>query len=618
LLLADAPLYHENCMTLTGQIAVFLGATVLAVPMFRRLRLSSILAYLAAGVAIGPFGLAVIDDIDGVMHLAEFGVVLLLFVIGLELQPSRLRALRRSIFGLGVLQVASTTAVFTFIAHLLGLPMNAAFVTGFALSLSSTPLVLQLLAERHELNTQHGRPAFAILLFQDIAVMPMLAVLPMLGATGATQSLGATVLGAAKGLAVLALLVFGGRYVLRPLLRFVAETKVSEVFTAAALLVVIGTALLVDAVGMSMALGAFVAGLLLAESEYRHELEADIEPFKGLLLGLFFISVGMTTNISVLLERPVLIASLVIGLLAIKAFLLWGMARIARIPAKHASPLAVSLAQGGEFGFVLFALAVSYGVLDRGLAQILVIVVTLSMAMTPLLIKLHATLIEPLYTKSEPPRDFDTIDDANSRVLIAGFGRVGQVVARVLRMRHISFTALESSVAQVDFVRRFGNKVYYGDPSRLELLQAAGAGRAEIFVLAMDDIEASVRTAELIQKHFPNLKVFARARNRQHAIRLMDLGVRYFMRETYFSSLDMAQNTLEALGLSRAEALESIRRFDAHDRKLLEQQRLAGDDEQKLIQSSQQAAKELEGLFEEDVRDSDSAGAERAETQATA
>ncbi len=256
--------------------------------------------------------------------------------------------------------------------------------------------------------------------------------------------------------------------------------------------------------------------------------------------------------------------------------------------------------------------------MDRSLAQILVIVVTLSMAMTPLVIKLHAAFIEPLYTKSEPARDFDTIDDPNSRVLIAGFGRVGQVVARVLRMRHISFTALESSVAQVDFVRRFGNKVYYGDPSRLELLQAAGAARAEIFVLAMDDIEASVRTAELIQKHFPNLKVFARARNRQHAIRLMDLGVRYFMRETYYSSLDMAQNTLEALGLSRTEALESIRRFDAHDRKLLEQQRLAGDDEQKLIQTSQQAARELEGLFEEDVRGSDSDGAEQEKTQATA
>lgn len=594
-------------MTLTGQIAVFLGATVLAVPLFRRLRLSSILAYLAAGVAIGPFGLAVIDDIEGVMHIAEFGVVLLLFVIGLELQPSRLRALRRSIFRLGLLQVAVTTATLTAIAHLLGLPLNAAFLTGFALSLSSTPLVLQLLAERHELNTQHGRPAFAVLLFQDIAVMPMLAILPLLGTTGAEQSLGATLLGALKGLGVLALLVFGGRHVLRPVLRFVAETKVSEVFTAAALLVVIGTALLVNAVGMSMALGAFVAGLLLAESEYRHELEADIEPFKGLLLGLFFISVGMTTNISLLLQRPVSIAALVVGLLALKALLLWSIARGAKIPARHASPLAASLAHGGEFGFVLFSLAASYGIMQPGMAQLLVIVVTISMAATPLLMKLHSAFIEPRLSKDDTPREFDAIEDYDSRVLIAGFGRVGQIIGRVLRMRHIPFTALESSVAQVDFVRRFGNKVYYGDPSRLELLQAAGAARAEIFVLTMDDIEASVRTAELIQKHFPHLKVFARARNRQHAIRLMDLGVRYFVRETYYSSLDMAQNALEALGLSRAEALESIRRFDAHDRKLLAQQRLAGEDEQKLIQTSHQAARELEGLFEEDVRGSEPA-----------
>lgn len=605
-------------MTLTGQIAVFLGATVVAVPLFRRLRLSSILGYLAAGVAIGPFGLAVIDDAEGVMHIAEFGVVLLLFVIGLELQPSRLRALRRSIFGLGLAQVAVTTVVFTAIAHLLGLAMNAAFVTGFALSLSSTPLVLQLLAERHELNTQHGRPAFAILLFQDIAVMPVLAILPLLGTTGATQSLAVTVLGAVKGLGMLALVVFGGRYVLRPVLRFVAETKVSEAFTAASLLVVIGTSLLMNAVGMSMALGAFVAGLLLAESEYRHELEADIEPFKGLLLGLFFMSVGMTTNISLLLQHPLLIAGLVVGLMIAKALVLWSIARVAKFPGRHASPLAASLAQGGEFGFVLFSLAVGYGVMQQGLAQMLVIVVTISMAATPLLLKLHGVLIEPHLNKSEPSREFDSIDDHNSRVLIAGFGRVGQIIGRVLRMRRIPFTALESSVAQVDFVRRFGNKVYYGDPSRLELLQAAGAARAEIFVLAMDDIDASVRTVELIKKHFPHLKIFARARNRQHAIKLMDLGVRYFVRETYYSSLELAQNTLEALGLTRADAEESIRRFDIHDRKLLEQQRLAGEDEQKLIQTAHQAAQELEGLFEEDFRRGEPEPERKKEDQATA
>lgn len=587
-------------MTLTGQIAVFLGATVLIVPLFRRLRLSSILGYLAAGVVIGPSGFAVIDGGEAVMHMGEFGVVLLLFVIGLELQPSRLRMMRRAIFGLGAAQVVGTSIAFTMIALALGLPANAAIVTGFALSLSSTPLVLQLLAERHELNTQHGRPAFAILLFQDIAVMPMLAILPLLGSTMAAQSMSATLLGAGKGLGVLTLLIFGGRYVLRPILRSVAETKVSEAFTAAALLVVIGTALLVNTVGMSMALGAFVAGLLLAESEYRHQLEADIEPFKGLLLGLFFMSVGMTTNIRLLMEHPGLIAALVVGLLLTKALLLWAIARMAGLPARHASPLAVTLAQGGEFAFVLFSLGVSNGVLQDGLTQMLVIVVTISMATTPLLLKMHSAFIEPRFTEPET-RQFDQIEADGSRVLIAGFGRVGQIIGRVLRMRHISFTALESSVAQVDFVRRFGNKVYYGDPSRLELLQAAGAARAEIFVLAMDDIDASVRTAALIQQHFPHLKIFARARNRQHAIKLMDLGVRYLMRETYYSSLDMAQNTLEALGLSRAEAQESIRRFDAHDRKVLLRQHGVGDDEQKLIQTAQEAARELESLFEADV-----------------
>ena len=587
-------------MTLTGQIAVFLGATVLAVPLFRRLRLSSILGYLAAGVVIGPSVLGVIDDGEGVMHIAEFGVVLLLFVIGLELQPSRLRAMRRSIFGLGTAQVVVTSIAFTLIALAFGLSVNAAVITGFALSLSSTPLVLQLLAERHELNTQHGRPAFAILLFQDLAVMPMLAILPMLGTTSPAGNMGETLLGVGKGLGVLVLLVFGGRLILRPVLRMVAETRVSEAFTAAALLVVIGTALLVNAVGMSMALGAFVAGLLLAESEYRHELEADIEPFKGLLLGLFFMSVGMTTNIRLLLEHPGLIAALVVGLLVIKALVLWTIARVAGMSGRHASPLAFTLAQGGEFGFVLFSLAVSYGLMKGDVAQMLVIVVTISMATTPLFLKLHSAFIEPLYTKNEQ-REFDEIGDDGSRVLIAGFGRVGQIIGRVLRMRHIPFTALEANVAQVDVVRRFGNKVYYGDPSRLELLQAAGAARAEVFVLAMDDIEASLRTASLIQKHFPHLKVFARARNRQHALKLMDLGVRYLMRETYHSSLDMAQNTLEALGLSRGEAQESIRRFDAHDRKLLLKQHEVGDDEQKALQTVQQAAKELEGLFEADV-----------------
>jgi glutathione-regulated potassium-efflux system ancillary protein KefC/glutathione-regulated potassium-efflux system protein KefB len=560
--------------------------------------LSAVLAYLAAGIAIGPWGLRIIQDGEGVLHMAEFGVVLLLFVIGLELQPSRLRAMRKAIFGLGLSQVVVMTAVFMGIAMLLGLPTKTAFVTGFALSLSSTPLALQLLAERDQLKAHHGRSAFAILLFQDIAVMPVLALLPLLGTQGAQQDWRMSLLSGGQALGVMILLVAGGPYVLRPLLRIVAETKVAEAFTAVALLVVVATALLFDAVGLSMALGAFVAGLLLADSEYRHELEADIEPFKGLLLGLFFISVGMTANIGLLLTSPLRILGLVVGLLALKFALLYGLARMTEHAHSSSRGLAFALPQAGEFGFVLFSLAVSYGVMERQLAETLVIVVTLSMIASPLLMMLQ-TLIEKRIPKTPAPA-FDHIDSRDSRVIIAGFGRFGQIVGRVLRMRKIPFTALEASVAQVELLRRFGNKVFYGDASRLELLQAAGAAEASVLIIAIDDVEASVRTAELARRHYPHLKIFARARNRQHAIRMMDLNVRYIIRETLLSSLDMSQQMLEVLGFSRAAALESVRRFRLHDESTLESQREARDDEQKLIQSSQLAAKELERLFESD------------------
>ncbi len=584
-------------MSSLAEIAVFLAASVIAIPIFRKLGLGSVLGYLAAGITIGPWGARVAEDSEGIMHVAELGVVLLLFVIGLELQPSRLRAMRRSIFGLGTAQVVVTTIVFTGIARLCGLTWSTAFVAAFALSLSSTPMVLQLLAERGQLKTHYGRSGFAILLFQDVAVMPLLAVLPLLGMKSGSQDFSATLISAGQGLGVLLILVFGGRYVLRPALRVIAATKVREAFTAAALLVVIGTALLFDAVGLSMALGAFVAGLLLADSEYRHELEADIEPFKGLLLGLFFMSVGMTANLGLLIDQPLLVAALVCGLLSLKALLLWSVARASGHSHVDARGLAFALPQAGEFGFVLFSLAVAYGVMDASLAELLVIVVTVSMISSPLLMMLRERIEHRL--KPAPPA-FDVIESHEGRVIIAGFGRFGQIVGRVLRMRKIPFTALEASVAQVDFVRRFGNKVYYGDASRIEVLNAAGAANAEVLVLAIDDVEASVRAVELVRKQFPHLKILARARNRQHAIRLMDLGVHYVIRENLLSSLDMAQQTLEALGMSRTESLESIHRFRIHDEHALEMQREARDDEQKLIQTVQQAAQELEQLFESD------------------
>lgn len=587
-------------MTLIAQAAVFLAATVITIPLFRKLGLSSILGYLVAGVAIGPWGLRVIEHANGVMHFAEFGVVLLLFVIGLELQPSRLRAMRSAVFGLGTMQVAATTAAFTAIAYALGLPLNAAFIAGFALSLSSTPLVLQLLAERDKLNTRHGRSSFGILLFQDIAVMPMLAVLPLL-ATGAATDESVSALAIALPLIVLAALAFGGRYVLRPVLRIVAETRVNEAFTATALLVVVGTALLVSSVGLSMALGAFVAGLLLADSEYRHELEADIEPFKGLLLGLFFISVGMTANVGLLLQRPLLVLALLAGVVAVKMAILRAIARATKHSDEDARGMALALPQAGEFGFVLFSMAVARGVMEQSLADLLVIVVTLSMIASPLLMSLHTSVIAPRVQKAAPKREFDRIEQNDSRVIIAGIGRFGQIVSRLLRLHRIAFTAIDVSVEQIELVRRFGNKAYYGDASRMELLQTAGVGRAEIFVLAVDDMEASVRTADLLRRHYPHLKVFARARNRQHAMRLRSLGVRYVIRETWLSSLDMSRHVLESLGMTREQTDSALARFEEMDAKLLREQELVRHDEDKLIQTTRQVTEELERIFESDA-----------------
>ena len=581
------------------QVAVFLVATVVAVPLFRKLRLSSVLAYLAAGVAIGPWGLGIVTNVDQTFQLAELGVVMLLFVIGLELQPARLRVMRKTVLGLGLSQMLLTTAVLGGLAMLFGLKANAAFVVGFALSLSSTPLVLQLLSERRELSTQHGRAAFAILLFQDIAAMPMLALLPLLG-DGAGHSAAQNMWGLAQGVAVLVVMVFAGPYLLRPLLRAVAQTQLGEAFSAATLLVVVGAALIASSVGLSMALGAFVAGILLADSEYRHELEADIEPFKGLLLGLFFIAVGMSANVGLVLQYPLQIIAAVLGLFVVKSLTGWLVARATGHSPISSRRLAVSLAQAGEFGFVLFSLALSQRILDKPLADLLVIVVTLSMALSPVFLALQTRILERTLRRN-PAEVFDHIEADGSRVVIAGFGRFGQIVGRVLRMRNIPFTALEASQAQVDTVRRFGNKVYFGDASRLDLLQAAGAAEAEVLVLAMDDVEASVRAAEIARRHFPRLKIFARARNRQHALRLMELEVRYLIRETFLSSLDMSQQVLEVLGLSRSQALTSIERFRAHDERTLQSQLAFKDDEQKLIQTSQLAARELQQLFEADV-----------------
>jgi glutathione-regulated potassium-efflux system ancillary protein KefC/glutathione-regulated potassium-efflux system protein KefB len=586
-------------MSLLAQVAIFLAAAVIAIPIFRRFKLGSVLGYLAAGIIIGPSCSGLISRIDSTQHIAEFGIVLLMFVIGLELQPSRLWVLRKPIFGLGSAQVALTTAAIGAAANLaLGEPWRSSLVIGFGLSMSSTALALQLLAERGELNSQRGRSAFSILLFQDIAVMPALALLPLLAASAARPSAPSGLWLVLKLIAVLAAVVVGGRFVLRPMLRIVAETRVTEAFTAAGLLVVTGTALLVSQVGLSMSLGAFLAGVLLADSEFRHELEANIEPFKGLLLGLFFITVGMSANLGLVREQPLLILGLTLGFMAMKIVILWAIGRLSRHSAAASLGLAFSLPAGGEFAFVLFGLAAGLGIMDGRTAELLVIVVTASMILSPVVLILHDALFNTAETDDRP---FDTPVELYPKVIIAGFGRFGQIVGRILRAKKISFTALEASQTQVDFLRRFGNQIFYGDASRLELLRAAHAENATVFVLAIDDVEASIRTVELIRKHFPHLIILARARNRQHAFRLMDLGVHYNIRETLGSSLEMSVQVLKALGMSKPKAVEIVQRFRVHDEASLLRQQAVKDDEKKLIQSGRESAEQLLHLFETDA-----------------
>ncbi|MDB5368243.1 MAG: glutathione-regulated potassium-efflux system protein KefB [Rhodospirillales bacterium] len=591
------------------EIIVLLAAAIIAVPLAKKLGLGSVLGYLAAGVVVGPRVLGVVANIETIKHISEYGVVLLLFVIGLELKPSRLWVMRHLVFGMGFLQVAGTTVVLGLGAWLLGLKPDAAFVVGFGLSLSSTAFVLPMLAERKALSKAYGQASFSILLFQDLAVIPMLVLLPVL-AGGADKLPGSghdllLEVGIALG-ATVAVLV-GGRYLVRPLLRLIASAGYQEVFTAAGLLIVITAASVMSMVGLSASLGAFLAGVLLADSEYRHELEADIEPFKGLFLGLFFMGVGMSANLTLLFKQPLLILGLVLAVMTAKALVAAIVGRLWHYNGRSSRRLGFALAQAGEFGFVLWALAGGLGLLDDATADLLVLVVTLSMAATPLVFLFEERFLAPrLDAKIKP--EFDKIDVDWNPVIIAGFGRVGQIVGRLLRAQRIPFTALDASPDQIDVVRRFGNKVYYGDASRLDLLTAAGGANALLLVLAIDDVEASVRALDVVKKHFPHLRVLARARNRQHAITLMEHGVAPddVIRETFESAMVLAGLTLEGIGTPADRIPRALAIFRDHDvRGLRRQFELAGD-EATLIQSAKQAAQELEEIFAADARDANS------------
>lgn len=580
---------------------VFLLATVIAVPLTKRFRLGAVLGYLLAGIAIGPEALRLIADPSGVAAISEFGVVLMLFVIGLELSPQRLWVMRRSVFGTGLLQVLACSAVIGLIAYLwFGLIPGAAAIVGGSLALSSTAFGLQILAERKEAGSAYGRQSFAILLFQDLAAIPLIAAVPLLASTSARH--GIDPYAVLRTIAVIVAVVVGGRYLLRPIFRFVARTDSVEVSTATALLVVMGTALLMEETGVSVTLGAFLAGMLLADSEYRHELESNIEPFKGLLLGLFFISVGMSMQVHLLMQSPLLVLGLTLGLLVVKGIVLWPLGlTVGGLGRGDALRLAVLLASGGEFAFVVLRQASERGLIAEQEGGVLVLAITLSMGLTPLLVALTGKLLGAK-KKAESIRPFDVIDVDNPRVIIAGYGRMGQIVARVLRTRNIPFVALDHSIEQLDLAQRFGKRgdIFYGDPARPELLRAAQADKAEVFILATDDPEASLRVARVVRRQYPHLKIIARARNRQHVWRLMDLGIDEPVRETLYSSLKMSRKALESLGLSAEEAIAEVENFRRKDAELMKIQYLVYDDEAKLQQTTREAVEDLNKLFEAD------------------
>ncbi|MEO5695558.1 MAG: glutathione-regulated potassium-efflux system protein KefC [Burkholderiaceae bacterium] len=591
----------EHTPWLTGSL-VYLAAAVLAVPLARFLGLGSIIGYLAAGILIGPWGLRFVTNPQDMLHFSEFGVVLMLFLVGLELEPRRLWAMRFAVFGWGSAQLFGSAVLMVAIAMLAGLDGRTAVVAALGLALSSTAIGLGVLGERSLMATHSGQGVLGVALLQDVAAIPILALLPLL-AIAPTHASGGGWLGAAKALGVIAAIVFGGRLLLRPALRWIARSDTPEIFTAASLLLVVATAALMQSVGLSMALGAFLAGVLLAESEYRRELETDIEPFKGLLLGLFFIAVGMSIDFAVVLGQPLLIGAVVLGFLLLKAAVLWGMARLMPLPVPERPVFIILLAQGGEFGFVVFQTAAQAGVIDAPVSSLLVAAVAISMLITPLLLVAADRWLIPRLAGQRRQGMEELHEPQNQSVIIAGFGRYGQVVGRMLYANGIQPTVLDIDSEQIEAMRRFGWRVFYGDATRLDLMRTAGAASARILVIAIDDVAQSIEVAKMARQHFPNLTSVARARNVQHYFELHDLGVTMIERETLDSALMSARSVLESLGFERHQARTLAMRFRRHNIEQVVKMAPHRRDEAKLIAAAKQGREQLETLFAQERQD---------------
>ncbi len=593
---------------------VYLAAAVMIVPLAKRLGLGSVLGYLLAGIIIGPFVLGLVGrEGQDIMHVAEFGVVMMLFLIGLELEPSRLWRLRSSILGLGGLQVLGTSLLLTLPGILLGLSWNVALAIGMILSLSSTAIVLQTMTEKGLMQSTAGQNSFSVLLFQDLAVIPILAILPLLSIHPGVHPPSEMEMGWieqlpgwAKTLAVLfavVVVVFTGRILVRPLLRYVAATRLRELFTATALLLVVGTTALMYSVGLSPALGTFLGGVVLANSEYRHELESDIEPFKGLLLGLFFIAVGSSINFRMIMESPGLILALVASVMVLKTIVLFVLARIFKLGTDQGLVFAVALSQVGEFAFVLLTFARQQQIMDEKMTGILMAVVALTMALTPLMIILNERLILPhAGTVEEGERkEPDKIEEKNP-VIIAGFGRYGNIVGRFLKANGIVSTVLEIDSDRVELLRKLGLKAYYGDATRDDLLRAAGAEDAKLIVIALDSPEKCIELVETVKKHFQHLHVLVRAQDRPDAYELMDAGVLHLYRETFDSSLRMGIDALQLLGRRSYQAHRAAMIFRKHDDSALKHLSAIRDDRKQYINLAREKIEELEKFIEADIR----------------
>ena len=592
------------------QVVVFLATAVFVVPLFKKLKQAPILGFLAAGIVLGPSGGGWVSDPDAILHFAELGVVLMLFLLGLELSPKILWKLRNSIFLLGGAQLFVSAGVIFLGLYFFDLSFYTQLFLAFALALSSTAFAVQLMTDHNQLSTPLGRDGFSVLLFQDLAVIPLILMTAYLG-TQVGAPVGESVAADAAGghaaeahvapwymlVGTLIGFVFAGRYGLPWLLRVVADTHVRELQTALALLLVIGSAWWMYHLGLSMGLGAFAAGVLLANSHYRHQLESDIEPFKGLLLGLFFMAVGMSMPLAMLLTDTSSVIAILVLLLVFKTIVLAAIAKIKGHSFRDAVLIGSLLCEGGEFAFVLLTQAQGSGLIDPELAGICVLAIGLSMVMTPWLYSLlcYLTLV-----KEGEHVEYDEIENDKEAVVIAGFGRFGQIVGRLLSSTGIHFVALDKDASHVDIVRSFGNEVFYGDASRLDILEKAGVPKARIFVLAVDDIEASVNIARLVREHFPHVTIVSRARNRRHAYELYATGVKYVYRETFHTSLEAARRTLLELGLPEGTAAEKVSLFKSYDVEQLRASIAHKDDLEKLLDMAKEGRKELATLMQND------------------